>query len=202
MVLCFSLKSDRWAGCVFWGAGCGRRHHPTLSSPGRTPGSLCSGDPHRKASHTFLRFLFLTCSCPAVGTPSDILLLYFIYGWWLGFKTSNLKEPSKTQTHSPAEERLVGHILLFCSVPEKYSHSVHTAAGFYCGASWKAAKRLSVVCAYLFPLFPSVPEKQLHMARRGAGVYSGTQWKVAITLFAAYVCFALLCSVPEKQPHR
>jgi len=52
-------------------------------------------------SQAFVRSLSSTCLCPADGMPGATVLLCFISGQQMGFKTPNLKVPNKVQTHSP-----------------------------------------------------------------------------------------------------
>lgn len=75
--------------------------------------------------------------CPhpvcAIGIPRATVLLCFISGWCLKFKTPNLKGPENAQICSPSpEERLKVCPAPFC--PRKAITEKHLFAGVYCDA--------------------------------------------------------------------
>lgn len=79
-------------------------------------------------SQVFIRSLLSTYLCLPEGMPSTTILLCFISGQRMGFKTPNLKRPGKARTcyHPPEENLTALRLSLFCLTKQ-----FHTCVGVW-----------------------------------------------------------------------
>lgn len=147
VVLCCSLKSNCAGG---QGVGSGKWHHCTILFSGRgTHFCHSSRSPHRKA-HSLPSCVPGFCHIPALNLnemPNTTILLLFISGMQLGFKTLNLKGPSKVQI-LPSSSFPALYLVSFCH--RKAVKWLHMCLASMMKHNKKSVTGLSALCMPLF----------------------------------------------------
>ena len=82
---------------------------------------------YRVVCGKFCHLTFLCDLCLAISTPSPTVILCFISGWWLGFKTTNSNVSSSAQTALFLWKRVLQCCTQNLFVPEKQLHTCVSA---------------------------------------------------------------------------